>query len=209
MISLQEASVRLLEDGLTIPRVRICTVAAEVIDMIGACYHLTKRQLTITIPTPGIIARPQLMVGIIGVLPISPVNGVVTVVNPLEGEAEFEIVPAERDIYLRGSCYRLKDGTITFDGSLWGSTVRIDYRAMEIGEDGWPLVHEAVIDPVVYSIERRMVHSKTIQAAMVSKPTNNMIIATQRRVDTEYHRMVSYARATISDENVRREVSHG
>lgn len=173
MKSLNEVNVRLLEDGLTIPRVRICYEAVQVIQEIGRCYHFDTTDTLICVPLGvGIVEKPESLIEVLEVT----VSGEPHPINHCQ----------------------VRDGNLFFDASCIGKTVKVKYLLLPVSVDGWPLVHDAIIDPVVLRIEHRMIRTKLLSASLQSKPTNNMIIASVNNFKQEYHRMISHARATIS-----------
>ena len=199
MISLQDASIRLLEDGISVPRARICTVAVDTIREIGACYPtIGDTTMTVELPSPGVMERPAGLVSITSVKAAPTVDLMMAIAS---SDSEVVLRANGSHIVIPPAYYSVKDGTIIAHKLLWGMEVEIAYRTLPIADDGWPMVHEAVIEPVVLKLYNLMIRSTMVRAALRSSPTNNMIIATKADVNREYHRLVSHARATISSEN--------
>lgn len=202
LVSVQDIQVKLSEDGLSIPRVKVCSEATEVINAIGKAYaSIVTVPITIDIPIPGVIAKPEGAVDIVSAKDSNGKNYTLTTTTSVTGEPLFDTVPMIDAGCIPANMYAMKDGSIIFHKELWGKQIELIYRTMPVGDDGWPMVVEAIVDAVVSRIEQRMVRSKMLGAALGSKPTNNMIIATHNELKSDYHRMISKARAELANGN--------
>lgn len=202
LVSVQDISIKLSEDGVSIPRVKVCSEATEVINAIGRPYTaIVTVPVTIAIPTPGVIAKPE---GAIDIVSAKDANGktyALTTACSVIGEPLFDTIPMVDAGCIPANMYAMKDGSIIFHKELWGKEIELVYRTMPVGDDGWPMVAEAIVDAVVSRIEQRLVRSKMLGAALGNKPTNNMIVATHNEIKSDYHRMISKARAELANGN--------
>lgn len=210
MTSLQEVNVKLQESGIAAARAKICSMAADIVKEIGRCYpEMANATIVRTLPTPAITERPSGMVCIDRVETTPTPSIMMSVASHTS-----DLTMGTNSITVPKSFYSIRDGVICFNSLLCERDVTITYRTMPISDDGWPMVHDALIEPIVFKLYNELVRGTMIRAALRSNPTNNMIIATKAEVGREYHRLISHARAQMSYENEginlenREDISH-
>lgn len=201
MISLMEAQARLQEAGITIPRVRICIDAVDAIRKIGECYTMYEERSESTyIPAPGMINAPE---GLVWLRRIEgePLGGSIAMVEKYDKGLDLAVPPHSCITAMPKNKYDLRDGKLILAPELWDKKITLVWQSMPIGDDGWPMVHETLIDVVVYKIQLAVVGGVLFKAALKSRPTNNMIIATRSSLNKDYNKAMSYARSVISAGN--------
>lgn len=201
LVSLSAADSQLQEDGLEISRVVISNAALHIINQIGKPYTAIGQQVrSVTVPEGGTISRIPGLISITSITNLSTAEYEVITAETLDGQPTFDI-GEEMDRYgIPLSLCVVQESTMVFDQSLWGKTVTLTYTAVPMAEDGWLLVSEHLIEPVLLYIENKLIRGKMVRAGLQSNPTNNMIIATKRGTNVDYHRSVAYARSEIARE---------
>lgn len=144
------------------PRARICTVAVDIKAGIGYCYPtIGDTTLTVELPSPGVMERPAGLVSITYVKAAPTVDLMMAIAS---SDSEVMLRANSSRIVIPKSYYSVKDGTIITHKLLWGIEVEIAYRTLPIADDGWPMVHEAVIEPVVLKLYNLMIRSTMVAA---------------------------------------------
>lgn len=202
LISLRDVEAILIEDGLQVTRLQLVNALTHIIGHLGLCYEhmLSTVSYAVTVPShPGIINKPEGIVSITKLELGQP--KVLATTGMAEDGSPVIMACSELPSVLPLSFAMISRDVIIFNKELHGKLVNMTISTVPTGDDGWPLMHELLQDPIELYIKKKRTENKMFNAGQLSKPTNNMIIATKNDLSKNYHTSVSYARSEISREN--------